>query len=261
FLAASLIGGGELSNQHYRAFTGSLLAGSVLGLAGGAVLAQGASLSPGQAHTIGVVGDFGMLLGLDVVYLIDLGGADLTSDQKARRIGAAVLLGGAGGLFGGYRLAHARDNTWGDAEVMRAFGALGLLAGGTVADGFHAGDRATAALLLAGALGGAVAGDRLTASTEFSVGQSLLVDLAGLAGGLAAAGILYLFSPRDWSERPFLLAATLGAGAGLGVSYHALEDRGLGGASARGADAAPPSLALVPMLGPGLRGAAVAGGF
>ena len=262
FLAASLIAGDDLSGRHERAFAGSLLAGSLLGLAGGAALARGASISAGHAHTVGVMGDFGMFLGLDILVLAGLNGTDLSNDEKARRISAAVLLGGAGATLGGYRLARARDNTWGDAEVMRAGGAFGLLAGVTFADELRLHDRGAAAVLLAGTVGGVVAGDRLTVNTNFSVGQSLLVDLSGIAGGLAATGLLYLFSPRDWSERPYLLAATLGAGAGLGVTYHAFKDRGVGGASARGAAAAaPPSMALLPMLGPGLRGAAVAGGF
>lgn len=261
FLTASLITGDASPTRRYRAFSGSLLAGSVLGLGGGMALANRAQMSPGQAHTQGVLGDFGMAFGLGSAFLLSFDEGDLTTEQKARRISAAVLLGGAGGLLGGYRLGRARDNTWGDAEILRAAGLCGVLAGITAADGLELGRRGTAATIMAGGVLGAVAGDRLVAGTDFSVGQSILVDLSGIAGGLAAAGLLYLVSPRDWSERPYLLAATLGAGTGLGVSYRALRDRGPAGGTARNGDGAAPSVALLPLFGPGLRGATLATAF
>jgi uncharacterized membrane protein YeaQ/YmgE (transglycosylase-associated protein family) len=169
------------------------------------------------------------------------------------------LLGTTAGLAGGYWLERDRDNTWGDAEVMRASGLVGVLAGIAAADGFNARDRQTAATIMVAGLAGTVIGDRLVARTDFSVGQSVLVDLSTAAGGLAGAGLLYLVSPRDWSERPFLVAATLGAAGGLTASYLMLDGRS---PRATAGDSDAPHYSLIPMLGSGgVRGVTLGAGF
>jgi hypothetical protein len=262
-LAAKVIAGDVSTDHQYGVFAGSLLAGSVLGLTAGTLLGDRLQISPGQAHTTGVVSDFGLGLGFGFAFLLGFDESDKTADQRARRIGGSALVGAAGGIFGGYRLARARDNSWGDAEVMRATGLVGVLAGATVADGFSTSRRPTAAIVMTGGVVGAFLGDRLIVGTDFSVGQSIIVDLATVAGGLAGAGLLYLFSPQDWSERPFLVAATVGAAAGLGVSYWAFKDR----SSDRAAGSSSPDVAglhysLLPMLGPsGLHGVTLGAAF
>jgi hypothetical protein len=201
-LAAKVIAGDVSTDHQYGAFAGSLLAGSVLGLTAGTLLGDHLQVSPGQAHTTGVVGDFRLGLGFGFAFLLGFDDADKTADQRARRIGGSALVGAAGGIFGGYRLARARDNSWGDAEVMRATGLVGVLAGVTVADGFSTSHRPTAAIVMTGGVVGAFLGDRLIADTDFSVGQSIIVDLATVAGGLASAGLLYLFSPPGLVRAP-----------------------------------------------------------
>ena len=262
-LLAALISGDVSSSNRYGTFAGSLLAGSVLGLTTGMVIADRSRMSPGQAHTTGVIGDFGLGMGFGFAFLFGFDDSEQTRDSQARRIGGTALLGTSAGLVGGYWLGLHRDNTWGDAEVMRASGLCGVLAGITVADGLNTGKQASAAtLMVAGALG-AVVGDRLVVNTDFTVGQSIVVDLSTVAGGLASAGLLYLVSPVGWSERPFLLAGTLGAGGGLAVSYLAFSSH-TAGAAANGAARDPENLrfSLLPMLGfAGVRGITLSGGF
>jgi hypothetical protein len=262
-LAAKVIAGDVSTDHQYGVFAGSLIAGNVLGLTAGTLLGDRLQISPGQAHTTGVVGDFGLGLGFGFAFLLGFDNADNTADQRARRIGASALIGVAGGIFGGYRLARARDNSWGDAEVMRATGLVGVLAGAAVADGFSTSRRPTAAMVMTGGVVGAFLGDRLIVGTDFSVGQSIIVDLATVAGGLAGAGLLYLFSPRGWSERPFLVAATIGAATGLGVSYWAFKDRSSDRAAGSSSpDAAGLHYSLLPMLGPsGLHGVTLGAAF
>jgi len=262
-LAAKVIAGDVSTDHQYGVFAGSLIAGNVLGLTAGTLLGDRLQASPGQAHTTGVVGDLGLGLGFGFAFLLGFDDADKTADQRARRIGGSALIGVAGGIFGGYRLAHARDNSWGDAEVMRATGLVGVLAGATVADGFNTSRRPTAAIVMTGAVVGAFLGDRLIVGTDFSVGQSIIVDLATVAGGLAGAGLLYLFSPQGWSERPFLVAASVGAATGLGVSYWAFKDRSSDRAAGSSSpDAAGLHYSLLPMLGPsGLHGVTLGAAF
>ncbi|HEX3693786.1 MAG TPA: hypothetical protein VH374_00245 [Polyangia bacterium] len=262
-LMAALVAGDVSSSNQYSVFAGSLLVGSLLGLTTGTVLAERAKLSPGQAHTVGVGGDFGLGLGFGFAYLFGFNDDANSRDGQARRISASALLGTTAGLAGGYWLASDRDNTWGDAEVMRTSGLVGVLAGIAAADGFNARNRQTAVTIMVAGLAGTVIGDRLVARTSFSVGQSVLVDLSTAAGGLAAAGLLYLVSPRDWSERPFLVAATLGAAGGLTASYLMLDDRPTRVATeGAGRDADELHYSLLPMLGPGgVRGVTLGAGF
>jgi hypothetical protein len=175
------------------------------------------------------------------------------------------LAGAAAGLAGGYLLSQRRDNSWGDGEVMRAAGLLGGWSAFTVTYVAEAKSKPMVAAVMAGGLLGLAAGDRLVVATDFTVGQSILVDLASLAGALAAAGTLYLFSPEDWTERPFLITSALGGIAGFGLSYWAMRDRAedtVTAALSRTVGPGKGAFSLLPLLGgQGERGLSVAGAF
>jgi hypothetical protein len=264
-LTAAVLAGNVSPNTRYAGFTGGLMGGSVVGLSAAAWFAGRTALTPGQAHTMSVFADFGTALGFGIGYLGGFTGGGATSDQVARRMAMMGLLGTGAGLFTGYQHGHWRDNTWGDAEVMRAAGFLGIFAAGALADQFEPSGKEVVTTLLVGGLAGAVVGDRLVANADFTVAQAVVVDLATVAGAAGTAGLLYLFSPSDWSERPFLIAAALGGTAALGISTWALRDNG--GPSARAQDRRAASgfqYALLPMLGTGagaVRGVTLAAGF
>jgi hypothetical protein len=242
----------------------SFLLGSVGGAAGGYYWARAARLSPGQARTIAVLGDYGLLGGFAVGTLLGLDQQsrpfeDRDPDAQARGMSAAGLLGTAAGLTGGFFLARNRDNTWGDGEVMRAAGALGVLAGTTVAVlGEVNSRRGIAALLLTGGTLGLVAGDSFVSDTDFTPGQALLVDLSMVAGALGGAGVAYLIAGDLWDDAAKILttAALIGGGAGYVLAAIGLKDDPAPTARRRPG----PQIGIAPQLGPGGQKGVLVGG-
>jgi hypothetical protein len=243
--------GGNIDGDHERAFAASLLLGSVGGVIGGSWWAGSSGMSAGDARTVGAWGDYGLFAGFVTGHVFgfdELSGefGEPRLDARARSMAASGAVGSALGLTTGRLLSLARNNTWGDGEIMRGAGLVGVMAGLTTAFAFdydESSEGTLATMVIGGGLG-MVGGDFLVRNTDFSAGEAILTDLALVSGGLGAAGLAYLVSP-DADAATYLLAATLGAGAGGGLSYYVLGDNA--GASKRAS--APPSVALVPQFG------------
>jgi hypothetical protein len=250
------VDGGRFGDDDPQAFAASLALGSVTGLVGGTLWAGGARMTPGQARTLAVGADYGLFSGFVFGHLLGWdelqdsnGGSRL--DARARMMSAAGLGGTLLGIGSGRALALARDNTWGDGEVMRGAGLLGALAGVTNAALFDYLDssRATLGTMAIGSGLGLWMGDALVRNTDFPVGSAVLLDLALLAGGLGAAGLTYLvYSGGD--EGTYFLAATLGAAGAGGFTYYALRDERAPPARA----GQPAGWALLPRFTPGRAG-------
>ena len=140
----------------------------------------------------------------------------------------AFALGIRVGLAGGaWLLPHRSDLCWGDAEVARAAGIAGGIAGVCIgyavdpnsddadADGRNAG-------VLIGATLGLWAGDRLVRDTEFSWMAATRVDLAVLAGTLCPLVFLPNIDPDVDNRYAGLVGA--GAVAGWVIAYATLRD-------------------------------------
>ncbi len=259
-----------------RALVTSMFLGSAAGLAGGFLWGGTEKMTAGEARTTAVLGDFGLFAGFVAGRLLGLDQhdrpfEDRDADTQARGMAAAGLVGSAAGLVVGRGFSRLRDNTWGDGEVLRGGGLVGLHAGFTAAvlAGAEPEDagRGLFALLLGGTAAGLALGDHVVKGKDFSVGHSILVDLSLVAGGLGGAGLAFiLLDPDDGdgdgeAEGKAVLAASLfGAGAGY-----------LGAATALGNERRPDALSralgpvqvgIVPQLGRrGERGLAVAGRF
>ena len=215
-MAGAILAGDLTPNGRTRGWAASMLLGSAAELAGGYLLAERTRMTAGQARTMAALGDFGLLGGVGVGYMLRFPDR-ATADQQARAMGASTLLGSALGLTGGYFLGRRRDSSWGDAEVMRMAGFVGGVIGFGAADLFELDldlrDRRVTGLALAGTALGVAAGDWLTRTTEFSVSQSILVDLATVAGALVATGVAYVVAPQADDGRidpPVALAAAIG---------------------------------------------------
>jgi hypothetical protein len=274
--------GGELSgNRRVRTWAATMLMGSVLEMAGGYHFARAKSLTAGQARTMAAMGDLGILLGFGTAFLLRLDGGPIecpdpsfsdpacfaptkSRDDQARALSASGLTGAALGLGAGYLLARHRDHTWGDGEVVRATTAIGAWTGAGVAELFGTEisfrDRPFAGLLMGGALVGALAGDRLVGKTRFTPGQSMLIDLSALSGGLLGAGTTYLLPGNDGSK-PYFLASAAGAVVGFGLSYWGFH-RSPDGPSSAAVSRLAAGVTLVPTIGlRGEQGLALAGSF
>jgi hypothetical protein len=267
--AGALITGNLSPDRRYRAWTASLLLGSLVELGGGLVLATRAEMSAGQVRTMGALGDFGLLWGLGTGFFFKLHQKE-TADQQARGMAAAALVGSAAGLTGGYLLARRRDNTWGDGEVMRMAGLVAGLTGLGFVDLFDRevdfDRRAAPAVAVTTSALGVLAGDYLVRRTDFTVSQSMLIDLSAVSGALGAAGLAYLLLPErtENTDPPLVIAAGLGGTAGFALAYWALADKARPAPDplrARGAQI--PRLSVLPMFGGagGGQGLALAGTF
>src|SRR3954463_296826 len=117
-LAGSLIAGDLTPDHRSRAWAASMVTGSLTELLLGYHLAPVLTPTAGQAHTVAALGDFGLMLGFGTGYLLRFDQRD-TADQQARAMAAAGLIGSVVGLGAGYTLSRLRDNSWGDAEVLR----------------------------------------------------------------------------------------------------------------------------------------------
>jgi hypothetical protein len=104
-LVGSLAAGHLSIDRRFRGWSASLLLGSLAGLTGGFFFAGEKALTPGQARTIAVGGDFGLLLGFGSGFLLDLDRRD-SADAEARGMSAAGLAGAAVGLGVGHALAR-----------------------------------------------------------------------------------------------------------------------------------------------------------
>jgi hypothetical protein len=273
---------GDLGPDHrYRGWTTGLLVGSIAGLVGGYQFAGAAGLSAGEARTMAAVGDLGLALGFGAGFLLHFdaraagcapfaGNAvcfspDPEQDAHARKMAFMGLLGSGLGLTGGYFLGRARNNTWGDGEVLRAGTLLGTWSAFGVADVARAhvalSNPALTGPLMAGGVVGLLVGDRLVRNTDFTVGQSMLIDLSMISGGLLGAGTTYLFPGID-ADKPYIMASAVGALGGFALAYWGFHDAAEGPAARRLSHLSRRGFAVIPTAGTqGHRGLAVAGLF
>jgi hypothetical protein len=263
-LAGALLLGDMSPDRRPRAWAASMLLGSATELVGGFLLAGQTRMTAGHARTMAALGDFGLLWGVAGGYFLRFPDR-ATVDQQSRGMATSTLVGSALGLTGGYLLGRRREHSWGDGEVLRMSGFVGGLVGLGAADLFDLNmdfrDRRISTLAVVGSVLGLAVGDRLTRNTEFSPSQSMILDLAAVAGGLAATGIAYVVTPQadDGSvDPPVVMTAALGSAAAFSLGYWALHDRPAGRPRPRLA----PQLGVLPTLGTrGERGLALSGRF
>jgi hypothetical protein len=215
-LAYQLFAGSDNTSQGN---VGSAAAGSLIEGVGGYLWAQRAHLTAGAVQTVGTLGDFGLLEGLGFASLAD----DYDNDRNSAAA-AKMLAGSAAGLAGGAVLAQHRDFSYGDAAVMRDAGLLGVLGADMVADWFNPSDhQAYVGAAMAGGALGLAAGDRLVARTDFNVGQSVLVTLGMVAGGMVGLGISAIGLSDSGDHSTFALTASMaGATLGFAATYASL---------------------------------------
>ncbi len=227
-LAAGQAGGDF--DGHTKVFSASLLAGSIGGALGGVALTRRLGLSAGDVRTIGVLGDYGLFFGFGLGHM--LGFDELQEDgrpaldARTRSMAGAGLAGSGLGLLGGRLLSLRRDNTWGDGEVMRAAGAIGVLASASLGLAFDVDDsRGLVGLMLAGGGLGLWSGDRFVRGRDFTFTEAVIVDFSVIVGGLGGAGITYLLHQSD-EPAPYLIAGFIGAlasGALVAVTFTSEE--------------------------------------
>lgn len=198
---------------------------SVGELIGGYHLASAYNLQAGDAATIGVLGDFGLGIGICAAGLADY----YESGDYRRQAAATILAGSAAGLATGALLTRGQSYTVGDAAVLRETGLLGALIPLTIVDISRSRESdAYLAAAMAGSVAGLAAGHLLTRDTDLSATQGLQITLATAAGALIGMGIGDIAarqSPGDDNSVPYLVGASLGGTLGFGLSFGSIYDK------------------------------------
>lgn len=181
-----------------------------------AAIALTSEWTPGRAHLIGTGLDFGLIAGLGV----DLAGTvtfDWDRADRSQLFFAIPLVLSVSGALATAQLVDASNLTWGDMELMHTTGLVGAVLG---ASGLGRSDPLAGVGLLTGSAVGLLAGGFLISDRDFSLTQSLLMDLAvavgGTAGGVTAGA-------AGGSYQAVGLSAGLGALVGLAITYPLLS--------------------------------------
>jgi F0F1-type ATP synthase assembly protein I len=182
------------------------------------------AINIGQATTIGFYGDLGMVLGLGATHALGFyeGNHDFNSNIAA----ATVLIGGAGGLLFGKKLADKDYYSQGDIGMSSSLSLTGAYLPISIMSFIKpVNPRWFTAVGTLGAVGGLYLGDKLAQQYDFSARQSIFASLSMIGGGFIGAGIGHLIDESannsewyDYDPKWLIFGSALGAAAGLGLS-------------------------------------------
>jgi hypothetical protein len=169
-------------------------------------------MTTGSAATISNGTDFGALYGLGFSHLFNG-----ESSGKA----AGTLIGSGVGLAASALYAPHRDHTYGDASVMRTGGWVGGFTGLAIVQTFGPEnyEKSSTAGAIAGGTVGLLLGDRLVHKADFTFGQSVIVDLTTIGGGLLGLGTGILAQGSGGSDRVLWTTSAAGTVVGYAVGY------------------------------------------
>ncbi len=207
--------------------------GLLVGGIGGSILGfrAGRALTDGEAHgatvgstlaaltTTGIIGAAGGFKHASLGVARPFGTSRRYPAQVAAITGAALV----GFPLGLHHVRHAPYSiTAGDAAVLTASYAVGVLSASTFLVDGHPSDQAVAAVLTAGLLTGAVIGEMaLVKPYDFTESQGWLMQLGAAAGGLI--GLAIPIAAKSDVSGFDAAAAALGAVAGLAITRSLLD--------------------------------------
>jgi hypothetical protein len=150
-----------------------------------------------------------LLYGLGFSHLLD---ADASGGAAGALIGSGV------GLAAAAVYAPHRVHTYGDASVMRTAGWVGGYLGLAIVQTLGPEDyeKSSSAAAMTGTTAGLILGDAFVRRTDFTFGQSLVVDLCTIGGALFGLGIgTFASSDDDAQRRLYWSASSLGPWAAM----------------------------------------------
>jgi len=198
----------EDAKKPEKAVATGMMIGAPLGLLTSLKLTQNARLTNEQAALINFSGYWGTWQGYGWSIVLD------RSDDEKTMISSAMA-GGLLGILTTSVLTRRIDMSLGDAGIINYGGLWGTwlsLCAGIVADVDNDDDKLLGLVLTGGNLG-ASAMAVLSPKIEVSLARASLINLSGIAGTIAAGGLLLIMQP-DSEEGAF---AVLGAGGILGL--------------------------------------------
>jgi hypothetical protein len=215
------------------------VAGSVLTAIAGYHYAGFVQDDVGRVALAGALGDFALAGAFTTAFALGLYEADFEcfddfcespgSEATRRGHAASLALGTAGIVLAG-RHARSRQVGRGDVRVLQSAGVLGAqlvapLSWAALHDGGYDEERAFAGILLAGAAGGLIAGNRWGMGAGLTPGDGLLVLAGHLAGGAGALGLTYLMDDGDGDRDAtlYLTTSAIGSLAGAIFTFRAVR--------------------------------------
>lgn len=203
----------------FQQFAMANLVGGAVEIAGGLAWATLTGMTAGTAHAIIVTSDVGAGVGFALAAIV---GASTTLTNAQLPAGLA-LVGAAGGAYAGSVLGPMLHLTWGDAELLWLSTLVGAFVPIPFVSWANPQDiRPYAVLALLGAAGGATVGWLGLQGLHLELGQSLLIDLGTLAGGLVGLGTSLILGATT-EPRIALTASMIGLCGGYAVSYFAMR--------------------------------------
>lgn len=214
------------SDVDFRVSLGFGLAGSITEALIGYNWARKSGVNNGQAGTIGMYSDLGMIMSLGAAN--SLGLFEFTGDFTPNAFALTTLAGATGGLLYGHALSKKDYYSEGDIAMtgnlflLGAYLPLSIMAAAEVEN-----SRWYTTVGTLGAAAGIWGGDKLAQQFDFSNRQSMFASLSMIGGGFLGAGVGHLLEEmRDKDDEywydydPTLISvmSALGAAAGLGLS-------------------------------------------
>jgi hypothetical protein len=194
---------------------------SITSGAAGFAAADWLRCSRDQAELYGVMGDFGLLTGGGLAFVLNL-----YNDDATRRTGDVVTLVGAGaGLYAGKQLGGRHSYTRGDAYALRAGGLLGAIVALPVV---NAAGSSSARVHMAGVLAGELAGISFThsmlADKNLTLGEGLIITGGELAGLMLGLGLTYLVdTDGSFDDLAYFSSAAVGSLAGFSLTLRLFD--------------------------------------
>jgi hypothetical protein len=177
------------------------------------------NMSDGDAVAIGVMGDFGSAIGVELAYV-----SDFFEGEHTREVGSVILAGSAVGITTGALLASKLNYTRGDAYIVRGAGVLGVMIPIAALDYGNPDAKAYSYAAMTGSVAGLFAGHLLIRGRDFSTDNGALVTLGEVAGGLLGLGLVTMASPEgENSGAIYWTGATVGAAGGFALTYSLLH--------------------------------------
>lgn len=238
---ASLLLGSDADGR----FTAGLAAvfGAVEGTAG-YLVARRNNWSGGHAEMVSFTGLGGNLIGLGLgAALVEDPGQTEEFGQENRILSGMSMVGSLAGIYLGHRMGRTGRYTEGDARVYLQGALQGVnLMGSFLALG-EVQTRATALLLTGSGTAGGLLGRWMVQDRDFTGTEGNLIALGSVAGSLLGLA----FTAGDSTEDSAVIAQSLGAATGFGITYAVLE-----GEAQRRTSSSTSSFDLDVNVGPGV---------
>ena len=163
-------------------------------------------MNAGKTHTLTVSHDLGNLVAVSLLP------AFLDSNLSSNTYTSLYLGLGGLGLLGGHFYSNQRSHSWGDAEMIRLSGLVGMNTILPILATADVDDLTLGSIfLLSGLVGGVTISDYFIKDLDFTPSEALVTDLLTVGGFFGGIALAYFIAPDSTDETYYLWGSALGA--------------------------------------------------